>query len=183
MEPVGRNSCVMRMAPPGVIFVNEKLVETILGVLIVTLAGLLGWILTQVLKMKDQMIVLRKQRIELGAVEMPENKPELWDEQRWAFPASHDRSNDRREEVKVEVTFKQKFRATPRVEVALAKVDLGDARASVHRVEVEAKRPTPEGFVLYFRTWSQSLLFDATAIWIAVAEDPLSWQGKEPPSE
>jgi H-type lectin domain len=145
----------------------EKVIETIVGALILALSG---WVLTQVLTLKQQMLVLRRQRIELGQVEMPKYKPEMWDQGKWVFPLSHERSNDRREEVKVEVPFKQKFRDTPRVEVALAKVDLGDAKNSVYRVEVEAKRPTPEGFDLYFRTWSQSLLFGATAIWIAAGD-------------
>jgi hypothetical protein len=146
----------------------EKTVETIIGALIL---GLSGWVLTQVLALKQQIVTLRRQRVELGQAEMPKSKPEMWDQAKWAFPLSHERSNDRREEVKLEVPFKRKFRDTPRVEVALAKADLGDAKNTVYRVEVEAKRPTPEGFDLYFRTWSQSLLFDATAIWVAVGED------------
>jgi hypothetical protein len=84
------------------------------------------------------------------------------------------------EEVKWPVKFKHEFYGPPSVQVALTKLDLGDARATVHRVELEAKDITSEGFDLYFRTWSQSLVFDATATWIAVAEEPLSWRGRVP---
>jgi len=154
--------------------VNEKLLETILAVLIATLGGLIGWLLTQVNKMKDQMAILRRQRIEVGDVEMPVTNPALWDKNKWDFPVEHDRSNERRAEVKVPVVFKNKFRDTPRIVVGLAKADLADAWANVHRVEVEARKPTSEGFDLYFRTWKQSLLFGATAIWIAVGDDYLS---------
>lgn len=146
----------------------EKVLETTVGALILALSG---WVLTPVLTLKQQMLVLRRQRIELGQVEMPKDKPEMWDQEKWAFPLSHERSNDRREAVKAEVLFKRRFRNTPRIEVALAKVDLGDAKNTVYRAEVEAKRATPEGFDLYFRTWSLSLLFGATATWVAIGED------------
>ena len=146
----------------------EKVVESIVGALILALSG---WVLVQVLTLKEHMLILRRQRIEMDEVVMPVGKPEMWDQAKWAFPLAHERSNDRREEVKYEVRFKRRFRETPRIEVALSKVDLGDAKNSVYRVEVEAKRPTPEGFDLYFKTWSQSLLFGAKAIWIAVGDD------------
>lgn len=146
----------------------EKVVESIVGALILALSG---WVLAQVLTLKEQMLVLRRQRIEMDEVVMPDCKPEMWDQAKWAFPLSHERSNDRREEVKYEVRFKRRFRETPRIAVALSKADLGDAKNSVYRVEVEAKRPTPDGFDLYFKTWSQSLLFGAKAIWIAVGDD------------
>jgi H-type lectin domain len=148
--------------------VIEKLVESVLGALILALSG---WVLTQVLNLKQQMLSMRRHRVQLGQVQMPKDKPEMWDQQKWQFPLSHERSNDRREEIKVKVLFKYRFRSTPQVEVALAKVDLGDAKDSVYRVEVEAKKATEDGFELYFKTWSQSLLFDAVATWVAVGEE------------
>jgi hypothetical protein len=150
--------------------VVEKLVETIVAALIL---GLSTWLLNAVLKLKEQMLVMRRQRIDLGWAEMPKHRPEMWDESKWQFRKDHDRSNDRIAEVKVEVKFKPPFRNPPQVEVALSKVDLGDARESVYRAEVRAERCTAEGFDLYFKTWSQSLLFGATAIWVAVGEDSL----------
>jgi len=160
---------------------NETLSATILAVLITTLTGLLGWVIKQVLRVQDQLVSLRRQRIEIGQEQLPkvEKNAKFWDPAKWEFPVNHERSNDREALDEVTVKFKRAFYGPPRVYVALSKLDMGDAKANLHRVEVGAKDITAEGFDLYFRTWSQSLLFNATATWIAVSEEPLSWLGKD----
>ena len=64
-----------------------------------------------------------------------------------------------------EIAFTETFSSTPRVLVALGKIDVGDGIA---RLQVSAEEITRKGFTLRFRTWENSKVFDAAASWLAI---------------
>ncbi len=78
------------------------------------------------------MASLSKQRIEIGQEKLAkvERNEKFWDPKKWEFPINHERSNDREAVDEVQVKFKREFYGPPRVYVALAKLDMGDAKAS-----------------------------------------------------
>jgi len=77
-----------------------------------------------------------------------------------------------RREVCVPVRFTSPFKGQPKVIAALQKVDLGrdKSNANIHRIWVRAENPRPDGFDLYFETWEDSFVYDASASWVAVAQ-------------
>jgi hypothetical protein len=80
------------------------------------------------------------------------------------------RHEDGTREIFVPVTFDLPFTKHPKVVVGLKEFDLGDKRSNIHRISVRAENVRLNGFDLYFKTWEESLIFDAAAIWIAVGE-------------
>jgi hypothetical protein len=50
----------------------------------------------------------------------------------------------------------EEFKSQPAVMVALKRFDLGDAKASIHRIGVRAENPTTKGFDLYLETWYEA---------------------------
>jgi hypothetical protein len=59
------------------------------------------------------------------------------------------------------------FTETPKVHVSLVRIDLG---GKIHRVEVQAREISKEGFSLVFKTWHDSAVYTARAAWIAIGK-------------
>lgn len=75
----------------------------------------------------------------------------------------------------VRVEFKQTFKNRPQVFVALKKVDLGGSLSRgydcpINRLLVRTERESKDGFNLIFETWDDSIVYGASASWIAVGE-------------
>jgi hypothetical protein len=70
----------------------------------------------------------------------------------------------------VYVPFDVAYSAKPRVSVSLSKIDIQDPKAHIHRIEVGADERdiTPQGFVLFFATDLETMVYDAAASWVAV---------------
>src|SRR5262245_4617480 len=75
----------------------------------------------------------------------------------------------------VNVEFKQSFKTTPQVFVALKRIDLGGSitkgpGGSIDRLWLKTEQETKDGFTLVFETWDDSIVYAASASWIAVGE-------------
>jgi hypothetical protein len=75
----------------------------------------------------------------------------------------------------VSVEFKQTFQATPEIFVALKKIDLGGSLTkgpggSIDRLWLRTEHQSKAGFTLIFETWDDSIVYAASASWIAVGE-------------
>jgi hypothetical protein len=75
----------------------------------------------------------------------------------------------------VSVEFKQTFTTTPQIFVALKKIDLGGSLTkgrggSIDRLWLRTEQASKDGFTLVFETWDDSIVYDASASWIAVGE-------------
>jgi TIR domain-containing protein/H-type lectin domain-containing protein len=73
-------------------------------------------------------------------------------------------------EISVPVTFDVPFSRPPAVTLGLRELDLGDAKANIHRISVRAENVQAGGFDLYFATWLESQVYGAVASWIAVGD-------------
>lgn len=82
-------------------------------------------------------------------------------------------SRGKEREVVAHVSFEGRFAQQPQVIVSLQKIDVQDTtNAHIHRLWVYASNVTTEGFDLVFRTWKESLVHDAIAVWTAIGEGP-----------
>ena len=75
----------------------------------------------------------------------------------------------------IPVAFKQQFATTPNVFVALKRIDLGGSLTkgpggSIDRLWVRTEQECKTGFTLVFETWDDSIVYSASASWIAVGE-------------
>jgi hypothetical protein len=75
----------------------------------------------------------------------------------------------------VSVEFKQTFKTTPQIFVALKKIDLGGSLTkgrggSIDRLWLRTEQESKDGFTLVFETWDDSIVYAASASWIAVGE-------------
>lgn len=102
-----------------------------------------------------------KQIVQIGEVGFPSGDPRSRN--------FYDGSTGERE-IYIPVTFDIPFAGPPAVVVSLRKIDLGDVRANIHRISVEAENISSTSFDLCFRTWAESQVYGAVACWTAVGE-------------
>ena len=135
--------------------------------LLTTLAGAavlaaIGYIIRLEKRIGD----LETRKIQTGEVGLPQTKE---NEKFWVTERAKE-SGPAVRKIAVHVPFPEPFKRTPRVMVALKRVDLGDYLHNIHRIGVRAENVHVKGFDLYFETWLESLVFEATASWIAYTE-------------
>lgn len=63
------------------------------------------------------------------------------------------------------VKFPVSFNTIPKVYVSLVKVDLS---GNIHRIEIKAVDVNKDGFNLVFETWLDSVVYTASAAWLAI---------------
>ena len=97
-----------------------------------------------------------RQRVSVGEVRLPKGHPN-WD-------------GRGPREIRVPVAFDAPFASPPKVIVSLREMDLGDAKASIHRISVRAENVSRDGFDLCFATWLESQVYGAVASWMAVSD-------------
>jgi hypothetical protein len=73
------------------------------------------------------------------------------------------------------VQFKHTFKTTPQIFVALKKIDLGGSVSkgpggSIDRLLLRTEQESKDGFTLVFETSDDSIVYGASASWIAVGE-------------
>ena len=75
--------------------------------------------------------------------------------------------NGDRGDIRQHVTFDVPFTSPPAVMIAIARTDIHNTAA--HRITVYLEEVDEEGFVYTFKTWADTQVWAAEAMWIAVA--------------
>jgi hypothetical protein len=66
------------------------------------------------------------------------------------------------------VEFAEPFRSVPVVQVSISMWDMD--RRTNQRADISAEMVNPEGFVIVFRTWSDTRVARIRADWLAIGE-------------
>jgi len=101
-------------------------------------------------------------KVQIGEVPFPKSDPKAHE--------FYDGEHLGARKIYVPVKFDSLFANLPKVTVSLQKIDLGDVKANIHRVNVRAENIRLDGLDLCFETWADSQVYDAVATWIAVGE-------------
>jgi hypothetical protein len=75
----------------------------------------------------------------------------------------------------VSVEFKHAFKTSPQIFVALKRIDLGGSvtkgpGGSIDRLSLRTEQESKDGFTLVFETSDDSIVYAASASWVAVGE-------------
>ena len=109
--------------------------------------------------------ISEKLKIEVGAVEMPPG-PE--------HEAFYKNVQNRKRTCRVPIQYANPpFKKKPQIFLALNKIDVGGSveGGPIDRLRLRTEEEHTDGFRLVFETWDDSVVYNASASWIAVGEE------------
>lgn len=137
---------------------TDVLLKIIVPIVVAAMLAACGYLYRYVRRVHRTITRVERQMVQIGAVDS-RDVPEF----------SRLSGGDQDREASVGAEFRPPFSARPRVVVSLQKIDVHDPKG-IPRISVEARQVEPDGFQLVFRTWRDSVVFNAAASWIARIE-------------
>jgi hypothetical protein len=135
-----------------------EVVAAIIGAGVTLLIVVGGYAIRLELRLRS----LDSRLVQVGEISLPKEASNARD--LWEPPPEIDRR-----QVHVHIEFDVPFSRQPKVITSLTEIDLGEPNAHTHRITIRANNVGLRGFDLYFETWHNSRIYNATASWVAIA--------------